>query len=130
MVRGAILRAYTKEVIPPKIKLFVIWGFEESLNQIGVSFINSDIIFIKQPWLQALQHPLLLRNYPTILSHDSFLECSKICEMDLKKLRELITNDTSVFLGNVLPADLSASEKIIQNASTIENKLKKRYGFI
>ena len=50
--------------------------------------------------------------------------------MDLKKLRELITNDTSVFLGNVLPADLSASEKIIQNASTIENKLKKRYGFI
>jgi hypothetical protein len=129
LIRGAVLRAHTEETVPPKIKLFVVWGLEESLDQIGVSFINSEIKSIKSPRLQALQHPLLSKNNPFLI-HDSFLECSRIYEKNLKVVRGLLMANSEVFLGNISPEDLLAAEKIIGNASTIEEKLKKRYGFI
>ena len=54
LIRGAVLRAWTEETVPPKFKLFVVWGLEESLNKIGVSFINREITSIKTQRLQAL----------------------------------------------------------------------------
>jgi len=129
LIRGAVLRAQTELTVPPKIKLFVVWGLEESLNQIGVSFINREIRSIKNPRLQALQHPLLSKNN-TFLTYDSFLDCSKIYEKELKKVRDLLIEDTQVFLGNISSKDLFVAEKIIRNATTIEVKLKRRYGFI
>lgn len=129
LIRGAVLRAWMEETVPPKFKLFVVWGIEESLNKIGVSFINREITSIKTPWLQSLQHPLLLNNNP-FLTHDSFLDCSRIYEKDLKKVRDLLMEDTEIFLGDISYEDLSTAEQIIQNATTIETKFKKRYGFV
>ena len=129
LIRGAVLRAQTELTVPPKIKLFVVWGLEESLNQIGVSFINREITSIKTPWLQSLQHPLLLNKNP-FLTHDSFLDCSRIYEKDLKKVYDLLMEDTGIFLGDISYEDLSTAEQIIQNATTIETKFKKRYGFV
>ena len=128
LIKGAVLRTYVEETVPPKIKLFVIWGVEESLNKIGVSFINSDIASIRSQWLQDLQHPLLSRNNPFLVC-DSFLDCSRIYEKDFKVVRDLFTENTDIFLGNISPGDLLASEDIIRNAKTIEVKLKRRYGF-
>lgn len=129
LIRGAVLRAWTEETVPPKFKLFVVWGLEESLNKIGVSFINRGITSIKTQRLQALQHPLLLNKNP-FLTHDSFLDCSRIYEKDLKKVRDLLMEDTGIFLGDISYEDLSTAEQIIQNATTIETKFKKRYGFV
>lgn len=128
LVRGAVLRIRTELTVPPKIKLFVVWGSEEFLNQIGVSFINSEITSIRNPRLQALQYPLLLKNH-SFLSHDSFLDCSKIYEKGLKAVRDLLTEDIGAFLGEISPHDLLRAEELIRNATTIEEKLKKRYGF-
>ena len=128
LIRGAVLRIWVEDTVPSKVKRLVVWGLEESLNQIGVSFINSEITSIRNPWLQALQYPLLSKNYP-FLTHDSFLDCSQIYEKNLDAVRDKLTEDTGIFLGNISSGDLSAAEKIIQNATTIEEKLKKRYGF-
>jgi hypothetical protein len=38
--------------------------------------------------------------------------------------------DTGIFLGDISYEDLSTAEQIIQNATTIETKFKKRYGFV
>jgi hypothetical protein len=129
LIQGAVLRTMAEETNPPKIKLFVVWGAEESLNKIGVSFINSEIQSIKTAKLKALQHPLLLKNNP-FLDHNSFLDCSKIYEKDLQKVRDLFIGDTGIYLGDISPGDLSAAKQIIKNAITIETKLKKRYSFV
>ena len=129
LVKGAVLRAQTELTVPPKIKLFVVWGLAESLNQIGISFINREISFVKNPKLQTLQYPLFSINNP-FLTYDSYLDCSKIYEKNLKKVRDLLMANNKVFLGNISSNDLLAAEKIIQNAPTIEHKLKRKYGFI
>jgi len=129
LIKGAVLKTYVEETVPPKIKLFVIWGMEESFNKIGVSFINSDIAYIRNKWLRDLQHPLLSRNNP-FLTRDSFLDCSRIYEKNFKVVRDLFIEDIDIFLGNISHGDLLASEDIIRNAKTIELKLKRRYGFI
>lgn len=127
LVRGAVLRARVEETIPPKIKLFVIWGSDKTTHQLAVSFINSKMTSIR--WLQTLEHPLLVSNN-SFLIHDSFLECHRIYEKDLTKIRELLKAESEIFLGNLSPADLSAAERMISAAKTIEPKLKRKYGFI
>lgn len=129
LIRGAALRAWAEETTPPKIKLFVVWGIEESLNKIAISFFNSEITSIKQQSLRALQCPLLSKNN-SFLTNDSFLDCSRIYEKDLEKVRDLLMKDTEVYLGNISSEDLSVAERIIRNAPTIEIKLKKRYVLI
>lgn len=129
LIKGAALRAPTEITTPPKIKLFVVWQLEESINRIGISFINSEITSIKSTWLQALQCPLSQKNNP-FLTHDSFLDCSRIHEKDLNKVRDSLVMDTEIFRGNIFLDDLLKAEEIIRDAITIERKLKKRYGFI
>ena len=129
LVSGGVLRFHTDVTVPPKIKLFVIWGIEESLDRIGLSFINSEIKSIRNPNLKALQYPLLAKNN-CFLSYDSFLDCSKIYEESLKKVRMLLMKDSKVFLAKISSADLLNAKGIISNALTVEDILKKRYGFI
>ena len=129
LIRGAVIRTQAEETIPPKIKCFVVWGLVESFNKIGVSFINREIAFIKKTWLQALQFPLLSKNNP-FLSRNSFLDCSRIHEKNLKTIRDLVIGNMEVFLGNISLEDLLGAEKVIRRAKTIEDKLKKSYGFI
>jgi hypothetical protein len=40
LVRGLVLRAHTSLTNPPKIKLFVLWGIEESKGKVGISFTH------------------------------------------------------------------------------------------
>jgi hypothetical protein len=129
LVRGGVLRFHTDITVPPKIKLFVVWGIKESLDRIGLSFINTEIKSIRNPHLKALQYPLLVKNN-NFLKNDSFLDCSKIYELSLKTVRNLLKKKCEVFLGRISTMDLSTAEEIISNALTIEDILKERYEFV
>jgi hypothetical protein len=127
--KGVVLRFLTQLTHPPKIKRVVVWGFDESLDKIGLSFINTDISNIRNTYFQGLQYhlPAKGRDY---LDHDSYLDCSKIYETCLEEVRNLLVDDPRRHLGDVSSGDLSAASKLIVRATTIEPKLKKRYGFI
>lgn len=127
--RGAVLRFRTELTDPPKIKRVVVWGFDESLDKIGLSFINSDISNIKKPYFVSLQHhlPAEGRDY---LDRDSYLDCSKIYETSLEEIRNLLVDDPHVHLGDMSSNDISEGSRLIIRARTIEHKLKRRYGFI
>ena len=127
--KGAVLRFHIELTDPPKIKRVVMWGFDESLDKIGLSFINSDISNIRKPYFVSLQYHLPAdgRDY---LDRDSYLDCSRIYETSLQEVRNLLVDDPRRHLGDVSSDDLSKASKLITRATTIERKLKRRYGFI
>jgi hypothetical protein len=127
--RGTVIRAHTSLTDPPKIKLFVVWGFEETKGKIGISFINTESIPLDDPILQKSQLFLPSAGRP-YLTHDSYLDCSRIYEEDLIDIKGIISEDPEAIKGKLSQEDLAEAEELIIFSPTVVTKLKKRYGFI
>ena len=73
---GKVIRIFTEDTIPPKVKYCIIVG--SSSDEIATIFINSDIRpQALGPELQGLQYPLSEKDLKC-LTHDSYADCSEI----------------------------------------------------
>lgn len=129
--KGAVLRFNIDFTDPPKIKRLVVLGINERFAKIAVSVINTEINpnVIKTKDLQDLQ--LSLESHSrSYLDHDSYLDCSRLFEIDLQFIRNKIIAEIDVYLGQMADIDIRNTEAKIISARTIPLKLKKSYGFI
>lgn len=123
----AVFRLFSEETTPPKIKRFVVAGINEETGQVAILFINTD--HLQNQRLRKEQMFLKSEGRP-YLDHDSYLDCSKIYERSIGKIKEMFQNDTSVYLDTMSERDISEAKAVIRKSRIISLKTKEKYDFI
>jgi hypothetical protein len=131
LVAGAIIRAWVDNTTPPKIKRFIVIGVSQDKVLLGVVYINSEInphVFPSQE-LRDLHLKLAVetRDY---LTHDSFVDCSRIFQLDRGSISKLLHHDPACHLGTIGKEDLSQIRKIIRGSRTVSVRVKKMFGLL
>ncbi len=108
-------------------KYIVIIGFTPEGIAVGALLINSKINPSKfsQEMLNC-QYPMLSRNYPRILNHDSWLDCSDIFELSKDK----ISDRQGKYKGHLIPEDKERVLEFLKETDVIDNITKRRYGLL
>jgi len=128
---GAVLRLHIPLSRPPKTKRVVVAAINESINSLGLLFINSQInpnVF-RTAKLRKL-HLFLTAAERNYLDSDSYLDCSHLYEWQFDRLKAKFIAKPEIYLGRLSETDLTKIKQTIIAAKTIEKRLKKRYGFI
>lgn len=123
----AVFRLFSEETTPPKIKRFVVAGINEETGQVAILFINTDPL--RNPCLRKEQMLLKLKGRP-YLDHDSYLDCSKIYERSIGKIKEIFLKDTSAYLNMMSEMDISEAKAVIRMSRIISLKTKEKYDLI
>jgi hypothetical protein len=126
---GTVIKLYVSDTKPPKEKRFIIIGFTEDKLTLASIYINSEIN-TKINWSieqQALQVELdaIGRGY---LSKKSYVDCSKFIARDASDIKEKLLKRPEAIIGNLSKPDLELILNTLKGATTINGKLKKRYG--
>lgn len=127
LVPGAVLRLFTPETHPPKIKRFIVLAFDGKAESAAILFINTEIP--RSPFIRALQYPIKVSE-KSFISHDSFIDCSQLYERDLASLRNAFADDLGIYLSDLPAQDLKAIVLLVQGAKTISPSLKRKYGLV
>lgn len=120
----AVFRLFSEETTPPKIKRFVVAGINEETGQVAILFINTDPL--QNLHLKKEQMFLKSEGRP-YLDHDSYLDCSKIYEHSIGKIKEIFQNDTSVYLNMMSKGDILKAKAVIRKSRIISLKTKEKY---
>lgn len=86
--------------------------------------INTDSYDITDE-LADLQYPLLEKDYPKLLKHKSYLDCSYLLPIDRTRLKEEGKDK-----GTLTQRDLEDAIQAIKDSKTIEPKTKKKYNLM
>jgi hypothetical protein len=109
-----------------RTKYFVVLGVSASDSIIGSFFINSIVntnVITTHEQLSG-QFPLYQKDYPTVLSYDSKLDCSDLIEVDKIKI---LSKGSEI--GQLTTSDLAMVTQHIEESELISPKEKKRFGF-
>ena len=123
----AVFRLFSEETTPPKIKRFVLAGINEETGQVAILFINTDPL--RNQCLRKEQMFLESKGRP-YLDHDSYLDCSKIYERSIEKIKEVFKNDTSAYLNMMSEGDIMAAKAVISKSRIIPLKTKEKYELV
>ncbi len=123
-----ILKCYISVIKTPKNKFFVVLNPCPQVFRLGVLLINSQINLEvnRYPDLVKLQYKLTKEKYE-FLHHDSYLDCSKIIELDHAFVHSEFTNSTEVYKGELTKHDTVAIFDLIKKSKTHPQKILKRY---
>jgi hypothetical protein len=129
LVTGTVIKVFLTETKPPKEKRLIVVG--ESFDKLlfATVFINSELNLnvFHSPELQSLNVRLEAagRNY---LSHDSYVDCSKITARRKTDIEQIIAKDPARLLGRLSQADYQLLRNVIKAARTISPAKKKEFG--
>lgn len=102
---GAILKAFVKDIFPPKEKYFIIVAFSIDKIAIATVYINSQINPNKFPTEELRKFHLELKaSDNNFLGHDSFADCTQLHEKNYEELFRLLQTQPAVHIG-VLQTD-------------------------
>lgn len=96
---------------------------------VGIVFINTEInpkVFPSRE-LQNL-HVFFSHQNRDYLDHDSYVDCSRIYDKDIKMIQNRLIDDIERLFGQLSEDDLQIILTKIQSSRTISNKQKLRYG--
>lgn len=129
---GSVLRIHVTSTTPPKVKRLVVLALCGDQACVGYLLLNSHINpnYFPTAKLRALHLPLKKTADRNYLDHDSFLDCSTIHNIDLNKLKEIISNDPRRHIGKLNDTDLDQAIETVKNAPTIPKKQKEKYNLI
>jgi hypothetical protein len=123
--KGVIIRKNVEFTNPPKTKLFIVVGIDFSSNEAKVVLINS------QKTKFARRNPEIGQRHIEIhpidygfLNHKSYIDCSSVYPMEVKKLFGDFVADISQYQGNLTPEHLNQVIGEINNAMTVSEENK------
>lgn len=105
-------------------KYIIIIGMTDDGFVIGSLLINTDPNDAT-PELGACQFPLKLRDYPSILDYDSWLDCSQLFRIGKKKVLS-----RGEFCGSIIESDWNLIWPFLRETDAISNKEKREFGII
>lgn len=108
-------------------KYIVIIGFTPEGMAVGALLINSQVHPLKRsPEMMDCQYPMLLRNYPDILTYNSWLDCSDIFEFS----KDRLTEKEAKRKGCLIPEDKDRVLEFLRHTDVIDNVTKRRFGLL
>lgn len=130
LVVGSIIFEHVTDTIPPKEKYYIVVGTSSDQLLLGTVYINSTInpqVFHTQR-LRDLHIPISPSDNP-FLSHDSFVDCSRINEKPVEKVTACLDsgNNKYGYYGGLDPRSLHEVLSTLQNAPTIKKAIKDKY---
>lgn len=116
--------------------LIVTGGYKERNKYVTIIGATSDGFVIGSllintdpndgtPELGACQFPLKLKDYPSILDYDSWLDCSQLFRIAKKKVLS-----RGGFCGNIIQSDWDLILPFLRETEAISNKEKREFGII
>ena len=128
---GAVFCMRVEHTTPPKLKRFIVIGFNEDRTLVGFLFINSEINprLFPSPHLKSLHLPLCAEDC-SYVDHDSFLDCSRLYEMNFQTLKEKCVADIGIYLGEATATDFEKIINLTASATTIETKKKRKFNLL
>lgn len=127
---GSVLRLMVDDTTPPKVKFFIVVGQAADGISLASVYINT-AVNPNVNWaleLKQLHIPILQKDYP-FLTHDSFVDCSKLIERDQGALQQTVNNRPNAHVGLLSSEQLKVYLEVLVNSPTIKGKTKKRFGF-
>lgn len=117
-----------EEGIKPKVgdnrnKFYIVFGFDEYGNAYGGVVINSHVNQNMPMHIQNSHMPLNANNYE-FLSHNSFIDCSKLFVVRKEKLNK------ESYKGFLSEEDLQLAIGTVKESKTINRILLKRFKLI
>lgn len=105
-------------------KFVTIVGTTEDGFVIGSLLINTNPNDSTQE-LGACQFPLKLKDYPSILDYDSWLDCSQLFRIAKRKVL-----NHGQFCGSLIQSDWNLILPFLRETETISNREKREFGII
>ena len=107
-----------------RLKYVVVAGAKSDHKEVCAVLVNSDAKFSNDPDWRAEQYPLQKCNYPGLLDHDSWLDCSDPKTLTVRKLKA----KKAEVKGRLTDNDLKAVMTKLKNSDLISPRMKKLYG--
>jgi hypothetical protein len=125
LIPGTVVKIYTYNTIPPKLKRCVIIGFVDSPNTVALVYFNSNPP--SSPFVEPYQ--IEFSGSEDFLEHHCYLDCAQLYEETEEWIKyEVANNEYSCILGRLSEIDFKKVMLTIKNAKTISIKTKKKYG--
>ncbi|MDO4160911.1 MAG: hypothetical protein Q4D41_10680 [Prevotellaceae bacterium] len=105
-------------------KFFIVLGFDSSGNVIGGLVINSKINLNLPSTVTDYQFPITVQQCP-FLSHDSFVNCSKLIRAEVKKFGK------ATYKGAICDKELMKQiVETVKESPTANKKMLKDFGIL
>lgn len=126
---GTVLRFYDREA--NKEKRVIILGTDNDRILACYVRINSEInLNVFRTLEQRECQYAISASCNNFLDHDSFVDCTFLCECSIRDLVEYMKKRGNAILGNVQPNDLdSMTTLVVQSETSIPNQLR-RFGLL
>lgn len=109
---------------PCRLKYVVVSGCKTDRKEIAAVLINSENDYSSSEEWQNEQYLLDYRNYNNFLDYDSWLDCSEIKELKVRK----IVSKKAQKKGHLNDYDLRVMMQKLKESDFIDNHIKKVYG--
>ncbi|WP_052503478.1 hypothetical protein [Lacinutrix sp. Hel_I_90] len=129
IVLGTVLRAFVDFTNPPKIKRFIVIGFNEDNITLASVLINSELNLNVNynSELQSHQIPLECEGKEYLLT-DSYVDCSEIHNIEKQTIEESLQKDPHTAIGKVEKKELNTIIRTIINSEVVKGKYKRKCG--
>lgn len=125
---GAVFKFYCE--IAAKEKRMILAGFKYNKTSVALVHINSEINekFFPTPQLKQEHCLLEYSDNKSYLDKDSYVNCSQLIIKDSKEIFEMLCNQPSIHLGQMLEVDFKMVRDKIVDSKVIRKDSKKDYG--
>ena len=113
-----------KDGYKTRLKYVVVAGAKSDQKEICAVLINSDADYSDDPDWRAEQYPLLQSNYPGLLDHDSWMDCTDPKALTVRKLKA----KKAEISGSLIDEDMNAVLEKLKNSDFVDPHMKKVFG--
>jgi hypothetical protein len=127
--KGVIIHKNVEFTNPPKPKFFIVVGIDFNSNEARVVLINSEKTEFarRHPEIGERHIEIHSRDYG-FLDHKSYIDCSTVSPLELRKLLTDFVADISQYRGNLTAEHLNQVIQEINKAKTVTARDKKLVG--
>ena len=125
--RGLVIRARLESTNPPKVKIFVVVGYDPDFHRIKIVLINSSMTELQRqkPYLKNRMIMIEPSRVVSFIEHPSYIDCTEIHNKNFDEFYNNLFSDLSQIKGHLPKELLNNVLSQISKAYTVKNKDKK-----
>jgi hypothetical protein len=125
--KGMVIRGHLVEVDPPKIKIFILAAIDSEREEAKIILVGSRMTKFarKNPDLRDRHIPIDPSDYPGILDHLSYLNCSTIVTISVGDLTGKLQSGEWAHKGSLQELHLQRMVDEVSNAKTVKGRDKR-----
>lgn len=107
-----------------RLKYVIVAGAKSNSKEVCAVLVNTDNGYSMEEDWQAEQYPIKQTDYPEILDHDSWIDCTDPKELKVSKIKAKKAERK----GRLNPRDLANVMKHLKENAFIDSHIRKVYG--